>query len=284
MTFRSESPRALLAAHSLRPKSEFGQNFLADRNIARRIAELATTPAGGTVVEIGAGLGALTALLAERAARVVAIERDRDLVPALRAELADFVDSGRLEIVEADAKQVDYAALLSGSPRPHVVAGNLPYHLTGPLLALTTGFASAVDRVVYMVQLEVAARLAAAPATPDYGALTVFVQAAFDVERSMVVRRGAFYPQPNVDSAVVVLTPHSPPLARETDEFRAVVHGAFTKRRKTLRNAWRGLLGRSEAEIRAAADAAGIDLDARGETLDVRAFARMATRVAEHRS
>jgi 16S rRNA (adenine1518-N6/adenine1519-N6)-dimethyltransferase len=273
------SPRAILEAHGLRPKASFGQAFLADRSIARKIAVLATTPSGGTVVEIGAGLGVLTRPLAERAARVIAIERDRDLVPVLAEELAVPLAEERVTLVEADAKTVDTLALLAGTPRPRVVAGNLPYHLTGPLLELTVAFSGAVDRVVYMVQREVADRLAAAPGSRAYGALTVFVRAAFSVERAFVVRRGAFYPQPGVDSAVVVLAPRSARV-EETPAFRAVVHAAFAARRKTLRNAWRSLGGLSITEIARAAEHAGIDLDARGETLDVAAFARMAECIA----
>jgi 16S rRNA (adenine1518-N6/adenine1519-N6)-dimethyltransferase len=281
VTREHPAPRALLDRYGLRPKHPFGQNFLADQNIARKIAELATTPPGGTVVEIGAGLGALTRPLLERASRVIAIERDRDLVPVLNEELREDVDEGRLAVVEADAKRVDYAALLDGAAGPRVVAGNLPYQLTGPLLELTAALASRIDRAVYMVQLEVADRLASKAGDDAYGALTVFTNAAFTVERAFVVRRGAFLPQPNVDSAVVVLTPRRPAVSEETPLFRAVVKGAFAQRRKTLRNAWKSVPGTDAPAILRAATASGIDLDARGETLDVTAFARMATELAK---
>ncbi|HVU01805.1 MAG TPA: 16S rRNA (adenine(1518)-N(6)/adenine(1519)-N(6))-dimethyltransferase RsmA [Polyangiaceae bacterium] len=277
-------PKHALLARGLRPKGSFGQNFLADEGIASRIAELATTPPGGTVVEIGAGLGSLTAPLLARARRVIAIERDRDLVPALRDGFPEAVASGALEIVEADAKAVDYESLFERATGPRTLAGNLPYQITGPLLERTVGLASRVERVVYMVQLEVADRLAAKADTEHYGGLSVFVQAAFGVERAFVVRRGAFYPQPNVDSAVVVLTPHRPPIAEETATFRAVVRAAFAARRKTLRNAWKGLPGVDAASLARLAADAGIDLDARGETLDVTAFARMAAALEANRS
>ena len=240
MTEEFGSPRVILERHGLTPKRSFGQNFLSDANMARRIAELSTTPPGGTVVEIGAGLGALTRPLLERASRVVAIERDRDLVPALGIEFEAAIQDGRLELLEADAKQVDYAALLGDGAGPRVVAGNLPYQLTGPLLELTVAFAHAIDRAVYMVQLEVAERLTAAPSTSAYGALTVFINAAFTVERAVVVRRGAFYPQPNVDSAVVVLTPRKARgHRRDADLPRRRQRRRSDRRRKTLRNAWR---------------------------------------------
>jgi 16S rRNA (adenine1518-N6/adenine1519-N6)-dimethyltransferase len=271
---RRESPRALLAAHGLRAKKQFGQNFLIDDNLTRRIAELATDPPGGAVVEIGAGLGALTRPLLERAARVVAVERDRDLVPLLRAELAAEIEAGRLELLEADAKQVDVAALLAAGPAPRVLAGNLPYQLTGVLLERAVQAARGIDRAVFLVQLEVADRIGAKPGGAAWGALSVFVQAQFAARRAFIVRRGAFQPQPGVDSAVIVLEPLAEPLA-ETDALRELVHAAFAQRRKKLRNAWQGVGGLDAPALAAAAARAGIDLDLRGETLEVAAFARM---------
>jgi 16S rRNA (adenine1518-N6/adenine1519-N6)-dimethyltransferase len=275
MTSGALGPRAALAARGLHPKHSFGQNFLADANVARKIAELATTPEGGTVVEIGAGTGALTEHLAARAARVVTIERDRDLVPVLRDAFAERPE-GTFEVLEADAKGVDYAPLLASGPPPHVLAGNLPYQITGPLLTLTVELAEHLDRAVYMLQLEVGERLVARPGTSSYGGLTVFVQAAFSVEKAFVVRRGAFFPQPNVDSVVVVLTPLRPRVSAETPAFRALVKGAFAQRRKTLRNAWKGVLSLSPEGLARAATEAGIDLERRGETLGVEDYARMA--------
>lgn len=272
-----------LRARGLAPKKRFGQNFLADAHAARTIAEAATTPEGGTVVEIGAGLGALTRPLLERAARVIAIEFDRDLVPILREDLAEVIAAGRLEIIEGDAADVDWRAKLAGGPRPHVIAGNLPYLITGKLVEKAVGLAAHVDRAVFMVQAEVADRLAAAPDTESYGALSVFVQAAFDVKRILTVKGGAFYPRPEVDSAVVQLSPQRPPRAEETKAFRAAVKAAFGARRKTLRNAWKGLYGWSREALEAKASEAGIDLQARGETLRVEDFARLAA-LADERS
>jgi 16S rRNA (adenine1518-N6/adenine1519-N6)-dimethyltransferase len=265
-------PRAALARLGVAPKRHFSQNFLLDRNLARRIAEL-VAPEGSFVIEIGAGTGALTRPLLARCRKVLAIERDRDLVPVLGAELADSVSAGRLEVVEADAKSFDYASVLAREAGPRVVAGNLPYHLTGPLLELLVGLSSLLERAGALVQLEVAQRLAAAPGGSDYGALSVFTQAAFRVTRPLVVRRGAFFPQPGVDSALIVLEPHAEPLARETPRFRAFVKAAFSQRRKQLRNAWSKVLPADE--LARAAQAAGIDLARRGETLSVSEFARM---------
>ncbi len=265
-----------LRERGLSPKKRFGQNFLVDVHAQKMIAEAATTPVGGTVLEIGPGMGALTRPLLERAGHVVALERDRDLVPLLSEDFAEPIAQGRLHIVEGDAMAQDWAALLQGHPKPHVIAGNLPYLLTGPLLERATMLVDHVDRVVFMVQLEVAERLMAKPSTKEYGALTVFVQAAFDVRRVLTVRAGAFYPRPDVDSAVVALDPVKPKRAEETDAFRDAVRAAFGTRRKTLRNAWKSIYGWSKEELETHAAAAGISLDARGETLSVEAFARFA--------
>jgi len=268
------SPKALLEQYGLRPKYSFGQNFLADERLSGRIAE-ACAARGGSVVELGAGLGALTRpLLASGAAWVLAVERDRDLVPALSQELASEVEAGRLSILETDAKTVDFVAAFAGRPKPHVIAGNLPYQITGPLLEKAVHSAPSIERAVFLVQLEVADRLSAAPGSDAYGALSVFAQRAFEVERAFVVRRGAFYPQPNVDSAVVTLEPRG--AAAESEEFRQVVRAAFAQRRKTLKNAWSGVFGARGVELPAAAARAGIDLSLRGETLSVAQFERMA--------
>jgi 16S rRNA (adenine1518-N6/adenine1519-N6)-dimethyltransferase len=271
----ASNAKALLESRGLRAKRHFGQNFLMDAQLSGRIAELATTPAGGSVVEIGAGTGALTRPLLQRARRVVAIERDRDLVPLLTAEFQAEIAAGRLALEEADAKTCDWLALFGDGPRPRTLAGNLPYQITGPLLERLAGVAQELDRAVLLVQLEVAARLSASPLSSDYGALSVFMQNQFDSRRAFIVRRGAFYPQPGVDSAVVVLTPRPAPLSPESDTFRALVRAAFAQRRKTLRNAWHGLPGVDNAVLGGAAERAGIDLSLRGEALSVEAFARM---------
>lgn len=263
------------------PKKRLGQNFLTDPRAAAKIAEAATTPEGGTVVEIGPGTGALTAPLVERAGRVVAIELDTDLLPGLRERFASDLDTGRLTLLHGDAAAIAWPPLFKGGPRPHTLAGNVPYMITGRLLELAIEAADHLDAVVLMVQKEVADRLSAAPGSKEYGALTVFARAAFAVERLLVVRAGSFFPKPEVDSAVVRLSPERPRRARETPAFRATVKAAFGMRRKTLRNAWRGLCGWSDQEIAERAAAAGISLDARGETLTVDQFRAMAAGAGE---
>lgn len=271
-------PRKVLERAGLSAKKGFGQNFLVAPHVVQSIAE-ACVPAAEVgrahVVELGAGTGALTRALCKRAARVVAVERDRDLVPVLNEELADEIAAGKLTIVEGDAQAVTVRELLGDAGgAPKVLCGNLPYQITGRLLEGAVVQADDLDRAVFMVQLEVAERLAAEPSSKIYGALTIFVRAAFVARKLFVVSPGSFHPPPDVTSAVIALEPERPRRAEETPTFRALVKGAFMMRRKTLRNAWSGVA--PAARIAAAAEVAAISLDSRGETLDVDAFARMA--------
>jgi 16S rRNA (adenine1518-N6/adenine1519-N6)-dimethyltransferase len=213
--------------------------------------------------------------LLERASLVVAVERDRDLVPLLLERFRAEIESGRLFVEEADAKTVD---LFHRHDRksPLVLAGNLPYQLTGPLMRRACSLAGSIVRAVFLVQFEVAERLTAPPDTPEYGVLSVFVQSHFEPKRAFVVRPGAFYPQPSVDSALVELVPRATPLACDTPMFRALVKAAFGQRRKTLKNAWRRLPGVDSERLERAAKQAGVALDFRGERLSVQEFSRMA--------
>ncbi|HEX2880408.1 MAG TPA: 16S rRNA (adenine(1518)-N(6)/adenine(1519)-N(6))-dimethyltransferase RsmA [Polyangiaceae bacterium] len=272
---RRPSQRELLRRYGLQPKHSFGQNFLQDEHALEELARLIAEDMQGAI-EIGAGLGALTGKLLGRSLQVIAIERDRELIPVLRQEFQDALAAGQLHLLEADAKTADYHELLVRLPRPLTLAGNLPYQLTGPLLRETCKLAPRIQRAVFLVQLEVAQRLVAQPASAAYGALSVFVQAAFAVRRPLVVKRGCFVPEPKVDSAVVVLTPHPNPIAEETAAFVELVRRAFQQRRKTLRNAWAGALGTNAAQLQERAARASIDLSLRGETLSVLDFARMA--------
>jgi 16S rRNA (adenine1518-N6/adenine1519-N6)-dimethyltransferase len=278
-------PRGLLGRHGLRPKRSFGQNFLVAPHVVDRIAALCVRdddPRPTRVIEIGAGLGALTNALLGRADSVAAIERDRDLVPVLEAELAADVASGHLVIVEADAATLDYRALFAErAAATRVLAGNLPYQITGRLIEVATELADQVARVVVMVQREVAERLSAEAGSKTYGQLSVFVQAAFTVRRALSVGAGNFLPAPEVESTVVELIPRADRVP-ETKAFREVVHLAFGARRKTLRNAL-GALAR-DPKVAAAIDEVGIDLQRRGETLDVAEFARLADAVERAKS
>jgi len=269
--------RAVLRAAGLSPKRSFGQNFLVSPHTVEAIAA-ACIPDGdlgrARALELGAGTGVLTRALAARARSLVAVERDRDLVPLLTEALADL-PPGRVQVIEGDAQVVEPRELLGppedGSPR--VLCGNLPYQITGRLLERAVAHAEDLERVVFMVQLEVADRLAADPGNKTYGALTVFTRAAFRTRKLFTVGPGSFHPPPDVTSAVILLEPERPRRAEETPMFRALVKGAFGTRRKTLRNAWKNVAPLDQ--VAAAAAAAGISLDARGETLSVDEFAAM---------
>jgi 16S rRNA (adenine1518-N6/adenine1519-N6)-dimethyltransferase len=273
--------RERLRASGLSPKKSFGQNFLVSDGVLRTMAGACVPDfelGRAEVVELGAGLGALTGALVVRAAHVTAVERDRDIVPLLRHVLDGAIDEGKLELSESDAQRFDVEAAFGEACGPRVLCGNLPYSITGKLLRLAIEHAGSLDRVVFMVQEEVAARLLAKPGDKDYGALTVFTRAAFDVALVARVPAGAFHPAPRVSSAIVVLVPVRPPRARETETFRALTKAAFAMRRKTLRNAWRSVVA-DAARLERLATEVGISLDARGETLDVEAFAKLASAI-----
>jgi 16S rRNA (adenine1518-N6/adenine1519-N6)-dimethyltransferase len=265
----------LLRRYGLRPKRTLGQNFLMDANLSNKIARAVCPEGGGSVLEIGAGTGALTVHLLASGRRVTAVETDRELARVLRERFAVALETGQLELIEADVRELELLEVLKVMPSPRTLAGNLPYHLSGLLLRRAVEAVSALERSVFLLQLEVVDRLCAPPGGDAYGALSVFVQSVYAPERAFVVKRGAFYPQPNVDSALAVLSPLARPVA-STEEFSALVHAAFEKRRKTLRNAWRGVLGVSVVGLEALAEEAGIDLGKRGEVLAVADFERAA--------
>jgi len=242
-----------------RPKKALGQHFLNDPGILRRIADALAPEPGETVLEIGPGPGGLTAQLATRDLRLVAIERDRDMVPGLRARFP------AVEVIEGDALEEDWHRLAGG---PFSVIGNIPYNITSPLIdqALRP---PRPRRIVLLVQKEVAERVAAAPGGKEYGALTIGVQSVATVERLFKVPAGAFHPPPKVDSAVIRLTPRRPPLIRDDEvaAFRRFVVGLFGFRRKQLARALRELTGWDAERAAAAVIGAGLTPTCRMETV-----------------
>jgi len=265
-----ESPGTLLRRHGLHPKKQWGQNFLGDVATQEAIADLVDPRPGQVVVELGPGLGHLTRHLVGRGARVVAVERDRDLAPVLRQELGTH--HPELEVVEADAARLDLTALSRSAGRLLTVCGNLPYHLGSPILFQILDHAAAVERFVTLLQREVVERICALPDTEAYGLLSVLVQQLADVRLALRVPPGVFVPPPNVESAVLVAelraVPRGPPTSPAL--FRRVVKAAFAQRRKTLSNALKPI--GDKAVVQAAAEAAGVALTRRGETLSVEEF------------
>jgi 16S rRNA (adenine1518-N6/adenine1519-N6)-dimethyltransferase len=270
--------RELAERLGVRPTKQKGQNFVIDANTVRRIVRAAEVAADDVVIEVGPGLGSLTLALLPEVARVVAVEIDDVLAPALAATVADrrpdLVD--RLEVVHADALRVTE---LPG-PAPTALVANLPYNVSVPvILHLLEAFPS-ITRVLVMVQLEVADRLAAGPGSKVYGVPSVKARWYGDVARVGTVGRSVFWPAPNVDSGLVAITRTAPPeTTASREEVFAVVDAAFAQRRKTLRAALAGWAG-SPSAAETALRAAGIDPSERGEQLDVAAFARIAAAAA----
>jgi 16S rRNA (adenine1518-N6/adenine1519-N6)-dimethyltransferase len=246
------------------PRKRFGQNFLADPHYIARIVDAIAPQPHDNLVEIGPGQAALTRPIIERAGHLTAIEIDRDLAGRLASEFPPE----RLTLHVADALDFNFGALGAALR----VVGNLPYNISSPMLFHLAGFESQLADIHVMLQKEVVARMTAAPATPDYGRLTVMLQARFRVKRLFIVPPGAFRPAPKVDSAVVRLVPlgAAKPAIADTALFGQVVAAAFGQRRKTLRNALSTLC--DEAALRAA----GVDPKARGETLALADFVRLA--------
>jgi 16S rRNA (adenine1518-N6/adenine1519-N6)-dimethyltransferase len=250
------------------PRKRFGQSFLVDPHYVARIVDAIAPRAADNLVEIGPGQAALTRPLIAAAGHLTAIEIDRDLAAHLAAE---FVPDA-LTLHVADALDFDFGTL---GPALRVV-GNLPYNISSPLLFHIAQFESQLADVHVMLQREVVARMTALPATPDYGRLTVMLQAHFRVKRLFTVPAGAFRPAPKVESAVARLVPlgASKPRIADAALFARIVAAAFGQRRKTLRNALSAL-----CDATALANA-GIDPAARGEVLGVADFVRLANALA----
>jgi 16S rRNA (adenine1518-N6/adenine1519-N6)-dimethyltransferase len=251
-------------------RKSLGQHFLSDRRILGRIADALHLTGTETVLEIGPGRGALTDILAERAGRLIAIEYDRALAEMLRQR---YQRRSNVLIAEADVLEVSLGELAAG---PYVLAGNVPYYITTPILfhALTPPRA---DRSVYLVQKEVAQRLSASPGSKEYGALTVNVAALARAETLFGVAAGAFSPPPKVESAVVRITPSAESLVRPDEErpFRMLVQGAFGMRRKQMRRVVRSLYSVDAEGADAILGAAGIEPEVRPEVLTPAQFAAL---------
>lgn len=252
------------------PRKRLGQHFLSDPRILGRIADALAPTRDETVIEIGPGRGALTDVLLARAARVIAIELDRDLAPRLRERHAS---DARLTVIEADVLEVAFASLANG---PYVLAGNVPYNITTPILfhALKRPRPA---RAVYLVQREVAERVVAAPASEAYGALSANVQAVAHAEMLFKVAAGAFQPPPKVESAVLRIMPRADPVIGEHEEeaFRHLVQASFALRRKQLRRVMRTVYALDADAAERLIAAAHLDPEARPEVLSPDAFARL---------
>lgn len=270
MTLTRREVTDLLARHGLSPSRALGQNFVVDPNTVRRIARLAEVGPGDRVLEIGPGLGSLTLALAETGASVLAVERDRHLLPVLREVVAGHA----VEVVEGDAMTADWTALLGDGP--WVLVANLPYNIATPLVADLLDRVPAITRMLVMVQREVGERLAAPPGCAAYGAVSVKV--AYWATATVVARVPAtvFLPQPKVESVLVRIVRRPEPAVPDIAPERlfALVRAGFGQRRKMLR---RSLAGVVTAEQFAAA---GVAPEARPEELSVEQWGALARAVA----
>lgn len=264
--------RAQAARLGIRPTKTLGQNFLHDANTIRRIVRAADLQPGERVLEVGPGLGSLTLGLLEAGHGVTAVEIDPTLASALPGAVRERLPGAELDVVTADALRLAELPL----PAPSALVANLPYNVAVPVVLHLLEIVPTLQRGLIMVQAEVADRLVAGPGSRTYGVPSVKVAWYAAAVRAGAVPPSVFWPVPKVDSGLVRLTRRPPPTttAERADVF-AVIDAAFAQRRKTLRAALAGWAGSAPAAEQAL-DAAGIDPRARGETLDVAAFARLA--------
>ena len=265
--------RSLAAELDLRPTKQRGQNFVIDANTVRRIVRESGITAADVVIEVGPGLGSLTLALLEVAGRVVAIELDDKLAARLPDTITAYApdQADRFEVVLADALRIDTVP----GPPPTALVANLPYNVSVPVLLHLLALLPSLERGLVMVQAEVADRLAAAPGSKVYGVPSVKAAWYADVRRAGAIGRNVFWPAPNVDSGLVAWTRRDPPKTTATrEQVFAVIDAAFAHRRKALRGVLKSL---APAEVvDAALESAGIDPLARGESLTIEQFVRIA--------
>ena len=269
-----KSPRALLRAGGIRPRKSMGQHFLADPNVAASIVGRAQLDPDDVVLEIGAGLGALTLLLAGRVKHVLAVEPDRRIAALLGDELLAKSVSN-VTIIERDILRCDIEALAGRHHASLKVVGNLPYHISSQVLVQLIRFREVIDTAFLMFQKEVAERLTANPGTKTYGRLSVLIQYCAKIYALVSVTASAFFPRPEVDSLVLGIEFQHPVLFQAIDEplLFQVVKAAFGMRRKTLKNALSGSnLAFGDESISDLLERAGINPQRRAETLSVKEF------------
>jgi 16S rRNA (adenine1518-N6/adenine1519-N6)-dimethyltransferase len=280
-----QSPLSLLRKHGIRPRKRLGQNFLCDPNILEKIVRIAGVRDTDTVVEIGSGIGVLTALLAARARRVIALEVDRRLVEVLRSELGGL---SNVAIVHGDVLEYDFASARAEGGKGRVRGvGNGPYNLSSPIVLRLLDYRESVDRAVLMLQREVADRLAAAPGTKDYGPLSVTGSLYTEPRLETRVPASCFVPRPDVESRVIRLDMRREPLCGVDDPalFRDVVRSCFARRRKTLlNNLRRSALPILPEAVPALLEELGIDGTRRAETLTVLEFASLSNRIGRRQN
>ena len=279
------SPRILLAAHNIRPKKQMGQNFIVDPGFTEKIVKLAEILPEDIILEIGAGLGALTIPLARRAQKVFAVEKDRQIIPILNLEI---LVSGltNISIIEKDILSVDVKALVEDMGGKIVVMGNLPYNISSQILVQLVRSREGISRAVLMFQKELAQRITAETGCKDYGRLTVMLRYCTDIKKLFNAKASLFFPKPKVDSQILEVKFRKKIEHEATDEqfLFKVIKSGFGNRRKTLKNA----LSASDLNIDSntatmVLEKSGIDPIRRAETLTVEEFVRLSNTLIEHK-
>lgn len=282
--------RSLTEKYGFRVSKSLGQNFLMDQHIVDQIIKGSNIDEASLVIEIGPGLGVLTAAAAKKAGKVVAIEIDKKLLPILKETLGEYPN---VEVIQGDILKTDLLPILEqnqkvgGRNRESIrVMGNLPYYITTPIIMKLLEERLPLSSITIMMQKEVGERIAAQPGTKAYGALSLAVQYYATVTQVSKVSREVFFPKPNVDSIVLRLDLRKEaPVSLENEQlFFDVIKAGFSQRRKTLRNTLSGLASLSREEMEAAMEAAGIDPGRRGETLSMEEFAALSNQIDQRSS
>ncbi|HHU18078.1 MAG: 16S rRNA (adenine(1518)-N(6)/adenine(1519)-N(6))-dimethyltransferase RsmA [Anaerovoracaceae bacterium] len=275
----------IIKKYGIRPIKSLGQNFIIDKNIIDKIIEKSMIGKEDLVIEIGPGIGVLTAAVAEKAAKVIAIEIDENLIPILNETLSEY---NNIEIINNDILKTNLEKVLeqnkevNGQKIKRVkILGNLPYYITTPIIMKIMEDRVAVDSITVMMQKEVADRIVAEPGSKAYGALSVAVQYYCTVTHVANVSKEVFFPRPKVDSTVIRLDLRNEKHIQLNDEdaFFAVVKAGFGQRRKTLLNSLTGIYGLTKDEIGSIIKNAGIDPARRAETLQLQEFAALANMI-----
>lgn len=278
------SPRILLSSLTLSPKKQFGQNFLTDPKTAEMIVSRSGISKKDIVLEIGAGLGALTAPLAFAAEKVYAVEKDINLLPLLKSELCSK-NIANVDVMNEDILETDIGNIAAKHSLKIIVIGNLPYNISSQVLIKLIMNRSSISRAVLMFQKELAERICAMPGGRDYGRISVMLRYCADIGKIADVKATQFFPQPGIDSRIIEIKFKESPDFPADDEkfFFSVVKAAFGKRRKTLKNSLSG----SKLEIDAktalsALNSAGIDPARRAETLTAAEFVRLSNEILKN--
>jgi len=274
--------RGILKKHGLQLKKSLGQNFLMDFNVLEKIVAVAELDKNTNVLEIGAGIGALSEFLAHYAKKVVALEIDERLLCVLADTLQVYQNIKILneDILKADLQKIVATEFAGALPLPLKIVANLPFYITTPILLNLLSSGLKIDKMVVMLQKEVALRCTAQPGTKAYGTLTIAIQYYMEASLEFIVPRAVFFPQPNVDSAIISLTSRTTPLVEVNNEkaFFQLTKAAFGMRRKTLWNNLLSTYGKDDEtknKLQLALKLAAIEPTRRGETLTIQEFAKL---------